>query len=221
MIARRDKNKQFVGGNNMSIASRTLASAAVVALAALSVSAWAQQSQAMRLRGTIEKVDGNTLGVKTRDGSQATLTLTGTPVVVGVVKATLADIKEGSYIGSGAMPQADGTQKALEVHIFAESQRGTGDGHRPWDGAPNSTMTNGTAGSAVTGVDGSTVVVKYKDGEKKIIVGPGVPIVRYEIGSASDLKPGAAFTVTAATKKADGSYEAGRINVGRDGVVPQ
>src|SRR6185369_5928060 len=199
----------------MSVASRTLANVVVIAaVAAVSSSAWAQQPQTTRLRGTIEKVDGSTLGVKTRDGAQATLTLTGTPVVVGVVKATLADIKEGSYIGSGAMPQADGTQKALEVHIFAESQRGTGDGHRPWDGAPNSTMTNGTAGAAVTGVDGSTVVVKYKDGEKKIIVGPNVPIVRYEIGSPSDLKPGAAITVLAATKKPDGTFETARVNVG-------
>jgi hypothetical protein len=205
----------------MTIASRTLASTAlIVTLVATSVSAWAQQPQTMRLRGTIEKVDGNKLEVKTRDGAQATLTLTDKALVVGVVKATLADIKEGSYIGSGAMPQADGTQKALEVHIFAESQRGTGDGHRPWDGAPNSTMTNGTAGAAVSGVDGSVITVKYKDGEKKIVVGPSVPIVRYEIGGASDLKPGAAFSVIAATKKGEGSYEAGRINVGRDGVVP-
>jgi hypothetical protein len=180
-----------------------------------------QQTQTVRLRGTIEKVDGSTLLLKSRDGSQLTLTLTGNAVVVSVVKATLADIKEGSYIGSGAMPQADGSQKALEVHIFAESQRGTGDGHRPWDGAPNSTMTNGTAGAAVTGVDGSTIIVKYKDGEKKIVVGPAVPIVRYEIGSLSELKPGASFTVIAATKKPDGTFEAARINVGRDGVVPQ
>jgi hypothetical protein len=212
----------------MSIASRTLASAAfVAALAAMSAwtsaltSAWAQQPQTVRLRGTIEKVDGNTLAVKSRDGAELTLTLTGNAQVVSVVKATLADIKEGSFIGSGAMPQADGSQKALEVHIFAESQRGTGEGHRPWDGAPNSTMTNGTAGAAVTGVDGPTITVKYKDGEKKIVVGPGVPIVRYEIGNASELKPGAAITVVAATKKPDGTFEAARINVGRDGVVPQ
>jgi hypothetical protein len=195
----------------------------VAALAATSAltSAWAQQPQTVRLRGTIEKVDGSTLAVKGRDGAQVTLTLTGNALIVSVVKATLADIKEGSFIGSGAMPQADGSQKALEVHIFAESQRGTGEGHRPWDGAPNSTMTNGTAGSAVTGVDGPTITVKYKDGEKKIVVGPDVPIVRYEIGTASELKPGAAITVTAATKKPDGTFEAGRINVGRDGVVPQ
>jgi hypothetical protein len=208
----------------MSIASRTLAGMAfVAALAATSAltSAWAQQPQTVRLRGTIEKVDGSTLAVKGRDGAQVTLTLTGNALIVSVVKATLADIKEGSFIGSGAMPQADGSQKALEVHIFAESQRGTGEGHRPWDGAPNSTMTNGTAGSAVTGVDGPTITVKYKDGEKKIVVGPDVPIVRYEIGTASELKPGAAITVTAATKKPDGTFEASRINVGRDGVVPQ
>ena len=206
----------------MSVASRTLANVVVIAaVAAVSSSAWAQQPQTTRLRGTIEKVDGSTLGVKTRDGAQATLTLTGTPVVVGVVKATLADIKEGSYIGSGAMPQADGTQKALEVHIFPEAMRGTGEGHRPFN-IPGSTMTNGTAGGAtVTGVEGAAIKVKYKDGEKVIVVPPNVPIVRYEIGSAADLKAGAGFTITAATKKPDGMLEAARINVGRDGTVPQ
>jgi len=201
------------------ITAYALAAAALVAAYA-TTSALAQQ-QTVRLRGTIEKVDGNTLTLKTRDGAPATLALIGNAVVVSVVKASLADIKEGSYIGSGAMPQADGSQKALEVHIFAESQRGTGDGHRPWDGAPNSTMTNGTVGTTVTSVDGPAITVKYKDGEKKIVVGPGVPIVRYEISGLSELKPGAAVTATAATKKADGTFEAARVNVGRDGVVPQ
>jgi len=194
-----------------------LAGAALITALAVS-SAFAQT---VRLRGTIEKVDGNTLRIKTRDGAEATLTLGNNAVVVSVVKASLADIKEGSYIGSGAMPQADGSQKALEVHIFADSQRGTGEGHRPWDGAPNSTMTNGTVGATVTGVDGPAITVKYKDGEKKIVVGPGVPIVRYEVGGLGELKPGASFTVVAATKKPDGTFEAARINVGRDGVVPQ
>jgi hypothetical protein len=204
----------------MKFASRILAGAAFAAALA-AASAWAQQPQTVRLRGTIEKVDGNTLHLKLRDGAAATLALTGNPLIVAVVKASLGEIKEGSFIGSGAMPQADGTQKALEVHIFAESQRGTGEGHRPWDGAPNSTMTNGTVGTTVTGVAGPVITVKYKDGEKKIIVPPDVPIVRYEIGSASDLKPGAGFTVVAAVKKPDGTFEAPRINVGRDGVVPQ
>jgi hypothetical protein len=206
--------------NMRGITRRVLAAAALlVALAA--TSAWAQPAQTARLRGTIDKVDGNTLLIKARDGAQLTLTLADKAQVVSVVKASLVDIKEGAFIGSGAMPQADGSQKALEVHIFAECQRGTGEGHRPWDGAPNSTMTNGTAGTAVTGVDGSTITVKYRDGEKKIVVGPNVPIVRYEIGSASDLKPGAAITVLAATKKPDGTFETARVNVGRDGVVPQ
>jgi hypothetical protein len=201
-----------------SLARRMVAGAALAATLAISP-ALAQQT--VRLRGTIEKVDGNTLLVKSRDGAQLTLALTGNALIVSVVKASLADIKEGSFIGSGAMPQPDGSQKALEVHIFAESQRGTGEGHRSWDGAPNSTMTNGTVGTTVTGVDGPAITVKYKDGEKKIVVGPGVPIVRYEIGGPSELKPGASFTVIAATKKPDGTFEAARINVGRDGVVPQ
>ena len=191
--------------------------AGAAALALLLSIAPASAQQPSRVRGTIEKVDGSTLGVKTRDGAQATLKLTDKALVVGVVKATLADIKEGSYIGSGAVPQADGSQKAVEVHIFAESQRGTGDGQRPgWPGAPNGTMTNGAAGAPVTGVDGLTVMVKYKDGEKKLIVTPSTPIVRYEIGSASSLKPGAEFSIPAATKKPDGTYETARINVGID-----
>jgi len=139
-----------------------------------------------------------------------------------VVKASMADVKEGSFIGSAAMPQPDGTQRALEVHIFPEEMRGTGEGHRPYAPVPQSTMTNGaTAGSPVKGVDGSTITIKYKEGEKKIVVPPDTPVVRYVVGSSSDLKPGAHFTVLAATKKPDGSYEASRINVGRDGVVPQ
>src|SRR5882672_6062461 len=195
---------------------------AVAALAAVGVSnTSAQQPQTVRIRGTVEKVDGNTVVVKATDGAEVTLTLTANAAIVGVVKASLADIKAGSFVGSAAMPQADGSQKALEVHIFAESQRGTGEGHRPWDGAPNSTMTNGTAGSAVTGVDGPTITVKYKDGEKKIVVGPDVPIVRYEIGDKGELKPGANIAVPAATKKPDGTFETARVNVGRDGVVPQ
>jgi hypothetical protein len=199
------------------------AAAFATAIAVTAVSA--QQPQTQRVRGTIEKVDGNTLLIKGPDGAPVTLTLADNAVVVGVLKGTVADIKEGSYIGSGAMPQPDGTQKAVEVHIFAESQRGTGDGHRPnWDGSPYGagvgTMTNGAVGQAVSSVDGPVVTVKYKEGEKKIIVGPNVPIVRYEVGDKSELKPGAAISVAAATKKPDGTFSAARINVGRNGVVP-
>jgi hypothetical protein len=213
------------GSNGMSRMMRSgrsfAAAGAVLLAAALAVSsAVAQQPQTQRVRGTIEKVEGNTLAVKARDGAVLTVALAGNVQVVGVVKASLADIKEGSYIGSGAMPQADGSQKAIEVHIFAESQRGTGEGHRPWDGAPNSTMTNGTAATTVAGVDGQVITVKYKDGEKKLIVPPGTPIVRYELGEKSELKPGASVNIVNAVKKPDGTFEAARVNVGRDGVVP-
>jgi hypothetical protein len=190
-------------------------------IAALGVIASTLQAQTVRLRGTIEKVEGNVLMLKTPDG-QHRLTLAENAMIVAVVKATLADVKEGVFLGSAAMPQPDGSQKALEVHIFPEQMRGTGEGHRPYAPVPNSTMTNGTAaGATVAGVDGSTILLKYKDGEKKIVVPPDIPITRYEIGSKADLKSGAAFTVLAATKKQDGSFEAARINVGRDGTVPQ
>jgi hypothetical protein len=202
----------------MKIASRILIASALVAACAFT-SATAQDKP-VRLRGVIEKLDGNTLMVKSRDGAELKLNLADKLLVVEIVKASVADIKAGSFIGSGAMPQPDGSQKAIEVHIFAESMRGTGEGFRPWDGAPNSTMTNGTVGTTVTGVDGPVVTVKYKDGEKKIIVTPSVPIVRYEVSTKSAIKPGAAFTVIRATKKPDGSYDIDRINIGRDGVVP-
>jgi len=194
-----------------------LAGVALVAAFAVS-SAVAQQTQ--RLSGTIEKVTGNSVLVKSKDGDQ-TVTLADKALIVGVTKASLADIKEGSYIGSGAVPQPDGTQKAVEVHIFAETQRGTGDGHRDgWPGAPNGTMTNGEAGNPVTGVDGLTVMVKYKGGEKKILVTPSTPIVQFQVSDASVLKPGAAISIVAATKKPDGTFETNRINVGLNGVVP-
>ena len=193
---------------------------AATAFATLAITAAsAQRPQTVRLTGTVEKLDGDVLTAKAPDGSTLKITLKSNVQVVGVVKATVADIKAGSYIGSGAMPQADGTQKAVEVHIFAESQRGTGDGHRPWT-LPGSTMTNGEAGSAVAGVDGPVITVKYKGGEKKIVVGPNTPIVRYEIGEKSELKPGAKIRITNALKKPDGTFEAARVNVGRGDVVP-
>jgi hypothetical protein len=190
-----------------------------VAMAATSLSIAAQT---VRIRGSIERVEGSSLAVTLSNGTASKLVLTPKATVVAVVKASLADIKEGSYIGSAARPQPDGSQRALEVHIFAEEMRGVGEGHRPWAPVPQSTMTNGAvAGTVVPGGDGTAIMVRYKGGEKKIVVPPDVPIVRYVISNAAELKPGARFTVIAATPKPDGSYEAARINVGRDGVVPQ
>jgi hypothetical protein len=186
-----------------------------VAFATVFAVSTASAQQTQRVSGTIEKVNGNTLLIKAPNGEPITLTLADNALIVGVVKASIADIKEGSYIGSGAIPQPDGTQKAVEVHIFPEPMRGTGDGHRPgWPGAPNGTMTNGAVGQTVSRVDGPVLTVKYKDDEKKIVVGPTVPIVRYEVGDKSDLKPGVAIDVAAATKKPDGTFSAARINVG-------
>jgi len=202
---------------------RTTAIRAALALVAAlaATAAQAQAPQTVHLRGVIEKVDGNSVTAKSDKGDELKLNLADKMLVVAVVKASLADIKDGDFIGSGAMPQPDGSQKAIEVHIFAERMRGTGEGFRPWDGAPNSTMTNGTVGNTVTGVDGPVITVKYKDGEKKIMVTPDVPIVRYEVVDLSALKPGVAFSVLAAMKQPDGSFNISRINVGRDGIVPR
>jgi hypothetical protein len=175
--------------------------------------ALAQAPQAQRLIGTIVKVDGHTVTAKSDKGADLKLNLADNVAVIDVVKASLADIKDGAFIGSGAMPQPDGTQKAVEVHIFPESMRGTGEGFRPWT-RPGSTMTNGTVGATVTGVDGPVITVKYKGGEQKIFVPPGTPIVKYQAGDMSALKPGAPFAVLAAVKQPDGSFNVNRINVG-------
>jgi len=194
----------------------------VLAGAVIAASCAAGTAQTVRVHGTIEKVDGNVLSLKSSDGTELKLTLTGNAMIVALVKASMADIEEGTFLGSAAMPQPDGSQRALEVHIFPEQMRGTGEGHRPYAPVPNSTMTNGTASRAmVTGVDGMTIMVKYEGGEKKIVVPPNAPIVRYEIGGPGDLRPGARVTVRAATRKPDGTLEANRINVGRDDVAPR
>src|SRR6266581_2329158 len=141
---------------------------------------WAEDT--VRVRGTIERVDGETLVVKSRDGGELKVVPANNASVVGIVKASLSDIKPGSFVGVTGMPQADGSQKAVEVHIFPEAMRGTGEGHRQWDLQPQSTMTNANVVSVeqtVTGVEGRTLTMKYKDGEKKIIVPPDVPIVTY------------------------------------------
>ena len=191
---------------------------AVLAVALAATSVLAQQAQTQRVMGTISGVDGNTLVVKTKD-AELKVNVTDNVAVFGVVRAALADLKKGEFVGVGAMPQPDGSQKAIRVMIFAETQRGTGEGHRPWV-QPGSTMTNATIDTTVGGVDGQTLMVKYKDGEKKIVVPPDLPIQRYVVGDRKELKPGAAILIVAATKKPDGSLEANRVNVGRDGIVP-
>jgi hypothetical protein len=197
---------------------RIMAAAAFATVFAVSA-AWAQQ-QTQRVAGTIDKVEGKTLYIRSANGP-VTLTLADNALIVARVKATAADIKAGDYIGSGGVPQPDGTQKAVELRIFHESMRGNGDGHRPgWPGAPNGTMTNGAVGQTVSSVDGPVLTVKYRDGEQKIIVGPSVPVLRLEIADRSELKSGAAVAAGAATKQPDGTFAAARIDVGRGDVVP-
>lgn len=196
-----------------------LASALLAAVAATAVSA--QTSPPVRVRGTIDSVDGTTLNVTSRDGAHVKIKLADNARITAMVKASLADIKEGSFIGVTAMPQPDGSQKAIGLHIFMDAQRGViPTRHFPWDREPGSTMTNADVESTVSSVDGQIIMVKYTDGEKKVVVPPNTPVVKFVPGNAGDLKPGAQMIVTAAQKMPDGSFEAPAINVGRDGVAP-
>ena len=182
---------------------------------------WAQET--VRVRGTIEQVEGQTLMVKSRDGAALKVVLADNALIVGIVKASLSDIKPDSFVGVTGIPQADGSQKALEVHIFPEAMRGTGEGHYPWDLRPQSTMTNANVVNVeqtVTGVEGRTLTMKYKDGEKKIIVPSDVPIVTYAMSDKSELKPGAKIFIAAAKKLPDGTLQAPRVNFGKDGLTP-
>src|SRR5882762_8291302 len=165
-------------------------------------------------------VDGPLLAVKSREGTEMKVRMTDNVVVFGVAKTAMSEIKPGSYIGVSAMPEPDGTQKALAVHIFPESQRGAAEGFRPWDLRPNSTMTNATVAETVAGTEGQNILVKYKDGEKKVVVPPDTPIVTFVAGDKSELKPVSNIIIFGATKKEDGTLEAARVNVGRDGITP-
>jgi hypothetical protein len=171
------------------IVQSAFAGVALAAAFAVSTAAFAQ-SQTVRIRGPIQAVDGSTITVKAGEAGDVKVKLADNVAVFGVIKATLADIKPGVFIGVGATPQADGTQRAIQIMIFAETQRGTGEGHRPWD-RPGTTMTNATVDTTVSGVDGQ-----------------------------DELKPGANVMIVRATKNPDGTFGADRVNVGRDGIAP-
>jgi len=171
-----------------------------------------------RVRGTIDAVDGQVLHITGRAGEKVTVTMAAGVKVAEVAKIDISAIQPNSYIGTAAAPLPNGDLKALEVHVFPESMRGTGDGHRPFDLGPNSTMTNGTVGSVVGSSD-RTLTVKYEGGEKKVIVPADVPIVTFEPGSAADLKPGAKVIIFG-MKAADGSISTERVSVGKDGLTP-
>ena len=196
---------------------RTLGASAVALLFAASFAA-AQAPQMVRVRATLEDVSVPMLTAKSRDGAEMKIKLADNAPVNEVVKASLSDIKADSYIAVTAMPQPDGTQKAVAILIFPEAMRGVGEGHRPWDLEPNSTMTNATVAEQVAGTDGQTVTVKYKDGDKKILVTPATIIVTYKKAAASDLKPGQKIFVAGAKKLDDGTLEAPNVAYGDVGV---
>lgn len=191
--------------------------ALLAAFAAMLTLAHAQTPQITR--GVIDKVSGSTLSLKEAQGPDINVVLLDDVKVFGVKTATLADIKPGVWIGVGAMPQPDGTQKAIEVTIFSESQRGVGEGFRPWT-RPGSTMTNGTAGDPVTSINGTTITVKYKGGDQKIVIGPDAKIRQYVVGSKDDLKVGAHVALYNPQKQSDGTLKVGRINVGIGDMIP-
>jgi Domain of unknown function (DUF5666) len=197
--------------------TRLAMGAAAMGLAIVATSAVAQER--VRVRGTIEQVAGNVLTVKTREGQEVKIKLPDNARVLGVQKTSLDEVKPGSYVGVSAMPQTDGSQKALHVHIFLDAMRGVAEGFGPWDVRPNSTMTNATVDTTVAGTDGRTLTLKYKDGEKKILVPSDIPIVAYLPGDTSELKAGARIFISAAAKQPDGTLLASRVNVGR-GVAP-
>ena len=194
-----------------------------VALALVSMPALAQPfaPETMRVTGTIEAADANSITVRALEGGGTNkVTLTPDAKVFDVSTTTLAEVKPGAFIGVGATPNPDGSQRAIRVTVFAESQRGLGEGFRPWDRAPKGTMTNATVAETVKGVDGQMLTVKYKGGEKRIVVPPDARILAYSVGDRGELKVGAHVAILRAKRKLDGTWEADRVNVGRGDVIP-
>lgn len=193
---------------------------AVAMVAASTLYAIAQQPPVpTRVRGSIEGVNGDVLAVKSRGGEDFSLHMTPDIRIVGIVKIALADIKVGSFIGTTTVPGEGDVQNAVEVHVFPENMRGTGEGSRPYDLRPNSSMTNATVAESVVSNDGHTLLIKYRGGERKVQVSPETPVVTYVPAEKGDLKPGA--KVIAFIKKLpDGSFETNRVSVGRDGLTP-
>jgi hypothetical protein len=200
------------------IVTRTLAA---ISFASICISLPASAADdTVRIRGTIERIEGPVYVVKNRDGAELKLTVTDNPLFVAISPSSMADIKPGMFVGSAGMMQPDGTQKAIEVHIFPESMRGTGEGHYDWDIKPQSKMTNGNVEQSVAAVDGPTLSVKYKDGEKKLLVTPETVVVTYVPGSKDELTPGTKIFVAAAKKQPDGTLQTPRITYGRNGAGP-
>jgi hypothetical protein len=198
---------------------RSIAILVAAVFAFLVVPALAQEGTPVRIRGTVESLDGQTLMVKSREGQELSITLANDLKVSAVNKAQLSDIKKGDFVGSAAIPGMDGKLHAQEVLIFPEALRGAGEGHRPWDLTPDSTMTNATVAEVADSPKGRLLKLKYKDGEKELEVPMEAPIVTLAPGDPSLLRPGTPVFISA-MKAADGSLAANRVTAGRDGVAP-
>jgi hypothetical protein len=173
-----------------------------------------------RLRGTLDQVSGNALTITPRNGTSTTVQLKGDAKIIAVEKGAMSDIKDNSFVGITALAQPGGAIKAVEVHVFAEPLRGIGEGHYAWDLMPNSTMTNAAVTHQVKKVEGNTLSLKYKDGEKTIVVPSDAPVVNLVPADKADLKPGTKIFIPGWAKKADGSWEAAVVLVGRGGLTP-
>ena len=190
-----------------------------IAAALIMTTCAASAQQNSRIRGTVEKLDADGAGIKTMDGQSIPIKFAPNLTIAVVVKAKISDIKPGDFIGAGARPQADGSLKGIQILIFPEAQRGTGEGHRDWSAMPQTTMTNATVAETVSNVSGSELTLKYKDGEKKLIIGPDTNIITTKPGERADVKIGTEL-VTTAVKNADGNFTTSRVTVGKDGVAP-
>jgi hypothetical protein len=188
---------------------------------ALSATALAQAPlPTQRIRGDVTALDGVNLQVKSRSGEALAIKLADNYTVTAVVKIDMSAIKAGTFVGTASMPQSDGTQTALEVLVFPEAMRGSSEGHYPWDLRPGSMMTNATVAEAVVeATGGRRMLLKYKDGEKWVVVPPDAPIVTFEPGDRAMVVPGAHVLITA-TKQPDGNLTAARVAVGKNGLVP-
>ena len=201
-------------GHRLALAFAT----ALIPMALVSTSAFADGTP-VRVRGSVVSLDGSKLVVHAKDGKDVTVNLADNFAALAVVKASMADIKEGTFIGTATVTQPDSTLRSLEVVVFPDKMRGTGEGHYPWDLGSSSMMTNATVANAVKGVEGQTVTVTYKGGEKRIDIPANVPVVALVPATKEEIKPGAVVFVPT-QRQPDGSLNGGAVLFGKDGVIP-
>jgi len=197
---------------------RAIAALLIAAVSAVAV-AQAPANPPVRIRGTVEKIDGQILTIKANSGQSMTVKLADNFVVMGIAKASVADIGSGKFIGTTTVGERDGALIALEVHIFPENMRGTGEGHYDWDLRPASKMTNANVANVTNMGKDRVLTVQYKGGEKKVLVPENAVVVSFTPAERSELKPGAAVFVTS-QRQPDGSLTAPRVNVGLKGQIP-